>query len=571
MFSRWKRNDVIALISVVIAALALIWGIYWGIYTHIQDPNSTAEAKKSTTITNNSGVINQGTMKNSPVNIGITDEKLLERYDQALIENGRLQEIVKTAEQREALFKEIVTTLRAQNIAPERIPEKIADILSHVVDLEEQISALKLSLASVAGRELLDKAKIALDQGKLQEAERLLIQARNQQLIDVADTSVLLAKLALRQLRYDKAAKEFEKAANYLSDAAVDKHKQYIDDAASAWYTHGDEQGDNKALERSITLRKTQIDNLSRQEHPQQWARVQNNLGNALSELGERESGTARLEQAVAAYRKALEEWTQQRVPLDWATTQNNLGAALSILGARESGTARLEQAVTAYRKALEERTQQRVPLQWATTQNNLGAALRALGERESGTARLEQAVTAYRKALEERTQQRVPLQWATTQNNLGNALSSLGERESGTARLEQAVAAYRKALEEWTQQRVPLQWATTQNNLGNALSSLGARESGTARLEQAVAAYRKALEERTQQHVPLQWAMTQNNLGQALELLGVRNKDTALLHEALRVTKHAYFVDVKEAGQHHFESYYQKRLQTIQQHINGN
>ena len=34
---------------------------------------------------------------------------------------------------------------------------------------------------------------------------------------------------------------------------------------------------------------------------------TQNNLGNALLRLGERESGTARLEEAVAAYRAAIE------------------------------------------------------------------------------------------------------------------------------------------------------------------------------------------------------------------------------------------------------------------------
>jgi hypothetical protein len=49
-----------------------------------------------------------------------------------------------------------------------------------------------------------------------------------------------------------------------------------------------------------------------------------------------------------------LEERTRERVPLDWATTQNNLGTALSSLGERESGTARLEEAVTAYVNALE-------------------------------------------------------------------------------------------------------------------------------------------------------------------------------------------------------------------------
>ena len=80
-------------------------------------------------------------------------------------------------------------------------------------------------------------------------------------------------------------------------------------------------------------------------------------------------------------------------MPLDWAMTQNNLGNALWTLGERESGTARLEEAVAAYREALEERTRERVPLDWAMTQKNLGTALRALGERESGTARLEEAV----------------------------------------------------------------------------------------------------------------------------------------------------------------------------------
>ena len=72
---------------------------------------------------------------------------------------------------------------------------------------------------------------------------------------------------------------------------------------------------------------------------------TQNNLGNALRRLGERESGTARLEEGVAAFRAALTEWTRERVPLDWAMTQNNLGTVLE-LGERESGTARLEEAV---------------------------------------------------------------------------------------------------------------------------------------------------------------------------------------------------------------------------------
>jgi tetratricopeptide (TPR) repeat protein len=90
-------------------------------------------------------------------------------------------------------------------------------------------------------------------------------------------------------------------------------------------------------------------------------------------------------------------------VPLDWAVTQNNLGNALERLGERESGTARLEEAVTAYRAALEESTRDRVPLDWAMTQMNLGNALLTLGERESGRAwleALEAAVAAWEACL---------------------------------------------------------------------------------------------------------------------------------------------------------------------------
>ena len=98
----------------------------------------------------------------------------------------------------------------------------------------------------------------------------------------------------------------------------------------------------------------------------------------------------------MSAYVEALKEYTRERVPLNWATTQNNLGNALWTLGERESGTERLEQAVSAYVEALKERTRERVPLDWAMTQNNLGNALRTLGERESGTERLDKRRLRY-------------------------------------------------------------------------------------------------------------------------------------------------------------------------------
>ena len=127
---------------------------------------------------------------------------------------------------------------------------------------------------------------------------------------------------------------------------------------------------------------------------------AQDSLGNALCDLGERESDTARLKEAVTAYQAALTVQTREHVPLDWATTQDNLGNALRILGERESDTASSERGGHGLPGRPYVRTREHVPQHWATTQNNLGNALRNLGERESDTARLEEAVTAYRRLL---------------------------------------------------------------------------------------------------------------------------------------------------------------------------
>ncbi|MEM1040265.1 MAG: tetratricopeptide repeat protein, partial [Pseudomonadota bacterium] len=173
----------------------------------------------------------------------------------------------------------------------------------------------------------------------------------------------------------------------------------------------------------SAVMRRVQLET----EDPDKLFEAQRLAQNQWYERGRDKGLNFDLEVAIGLNRAALEEYTKERVPLDWAATQNNLGNALTTLGQRESGTARLDEAVAAYRAALEEYTQERVPLDWAMTQNNLGNALVTLGERESSTEWLDEAVAAYRAALEEYTQERVPLDWAMTQNNLGNALVTLG------------------------------------------------------------------------------------------------------------------------------------------------
>ena len=119
---------------------------------------------------------------------------------------------------------------------------------------------------------------------------------------------------------------------------------------------------------------------------PLDWARTQNNLGNALWTLGERESGTARLEEAVAAYRAALQERTRERVPLDWAATQSNLGNALSVLGERVHSEESLQEALICFLEARPVFRSAGMPQQAGTISQNINRLYRDLAPNSFGT-----------------------------------------------------------------------------------------------------------------------------------------------------------------------------------------
>src|SRR6516225_4765249 len=451
-----------------------------------------------------------GSVTSSTVIIGIPQEKVDELVRDA---KRPLEEL--TTQQREniVLLKEKldlnVSQVRAalgilgeNDIPPERLAAKLTEIAERFKNLQATASAQPGDDPKIAA--LKTDAQKAIEAGELAKADALLADVETEQrraldrlAVNAAETSAQRGEIALTRLRYAEAAAHFANAAAVFPPGSIneDKRASYLQKEASSLYQQGDEYGDNGALLSAIEGYKRLVELTPRERVPLQWATIQNDLGNALSVLGERESGTAKLEAAVVAYREALKEWTRERVPLRWAMTQNNLAIALRALGMREGGTEKLEEAVTAYREASKEQTRERVPLDWARTQNNLGSALSSLGERESGTAKLEEAVVAYREALKEMTRERVPLQWAGTQNNLGTALSSLGRRGSGTEKLEEAIAAYREALKEQTRERGPLDWAMTQNNLGLALMFLAVRRQDAAMAETALSQINTAFE----------------------------------------------------------------------------
>jgi len=314
-------------------------------------------------------------------------------------------------------------------------------------------------------------------------------------------------------------------------------------------------------LEKAISYHQQALLLHTREASSEYWAMTQTYLGNAYLYriLGNRADN---LEQAINHYNQALLVYTHQNSTESWANTQSSLGEAYRnrILGNRADN---LEQAINYCRQALLVLTPNILPELWGRIQNILGAAYidRILGDKADN---LEQGINYYRQALLAQTREAFPRSWAGIQNNLGTAYSYriLGNRADN---LEQAINCSRQALLVWTHETFPEYWAATQNNLGYIYNLQIVKDH----LEQAISYYKQALLVYSREAFPEQWATTQNNLGfvYSYRILGdkVDNLQQAISHysQALTIRTRNAFPE-KWAETHHQLGYAYSDLSSI-------
>jgi hypothetical protein len=209
--------------------------------------------------------------------------------------------------------------------------------------------------ALVRAREQVDKGQSALARATLDKAARELErdEAERRERFVASVTA-----LRTEERNYALASYDGEGAANAVLALAHALHgangkalADFLGSEARALYEHGRDRGSNVHLVAAIALRRELLRLAASDE---KRGAAQNNLGNALSRLGARESGTARLEDAVAAYRAALEESTRERVPLQWAASSGNQGVAMMLIADRTNDGALAETAVQQVQAAYE-------------------------------------------------------------------------------------------------------------------------------------------------------------------------------------------------------------------------
>jgi tetratricopeptide (TPR) repeat protein len=232
-----------------------------------------------------------------------------------------------------------------------------------------------------------------------------------------------------------------------------------------------------------------------------QDAKLLNNLGYLLDELGDKKKAIGYYEQALAIWKKVYgEEHTQVAIGL------NNLGEAFRILGEAKKAIGYYEQAL-----AIDEKVYGKEHPDVAIDLNNLGAAYDDLGEKEKAIGYFEQAL-----AIDEKVYGKEHPKVAIRLNNLGAAYSDLGEKEKAIGYYEQALA-----IDEKVYGKEHPNVAIRLNNLGAAYDDLGEKEKAIGYYEQALAIDEKVY---GKEHPNVAYSL--NNLGAANFELG--RKDMA-------------------------------------------
>ncbi len=283
----------------------------------------------------------------------------------------------------------------------------------------------------------------------------------------------------------------------------------------------------NRLLEEAVKSYKDALKVYSFDFAPEDYAKMQNNLGIAFldqADLFVGEERKQKLQEAIAAYKQALRTYTSSS-PEYYAGYHLGISSAIrkqAIMLAGEAKELKLNEAIKSCKKALSVVAFETFPKQYALAQNNLGNVFKIqsnslLGEKKK--QKIKEAIKAYRESLRVYTFESSPEDYGRTQNNLGNALKNEAEvlaNKAKSEKIKEAVSAFKEALKVYDFDSSPFYYAGTQNNLAISLKEQAKFVSGKEKLEklkEAINAYRQALRIYNIDTMPEYYALVNYNL----------------------------------------------------------
>lgn len=256
-----------------------------------------------------------------------------------------------------------------------------------------------------------------------------------------------------------------ERIVRNLPEAPKDKLFWDVNTKVEEWREIGDKAGDVFALQVALALASYNYGNVKAKES--QSAAALFTLGWCHLNLAQRLTGDRHLNEARRVMDAAAKITREAKDKKNLPAVQDGLGQALRELGERRKDPVLLGQAVVAHREALknvQETHSGNLEVHW----NNLGFALLRLGVLTNDPETLREAEGAYVKGLVLNNKEHDPLGWQITQSNLAHAQRWLGALTSDPAKLKEASNGFAACEDLAFQKDAPSQWAWLQWNIAD-------------------------------------------------------------------------------------------------------
>jgi len=220
-----------------------------------------------------------------------------------------------------------------------------------------------------------------------------------------------------------------------------------------------------------------------------QWAIAQSRLGDALLLAAAGHDNMTLLERSLDAYEKSLSAITKENDPDVWAEIKNNIGVIHWHMFELKTDKAFVDNALQAFDEAQSVRTRRDQPIQWGATQTSKATALFCLGEDLGDVEILTTAAEWLKEALEELTKDRLPHEWSVCTHNLASIYATIGEINNDIESLNTALDLYNVLLPE-EDPVYPTNSLGLLKNRADVLASLGEITENLGLIDEAVSSY---------------------------------------------------------------------------------
>jgi hypothetical protein len=431
-----------------------------------------------------------------------------------------------------------------------RAIEERADELSRsrerIGQLEQQLEALdSMKLAQAVGP-LLTSARTAIDDGRLEDAERALEQAGDKfaqargnlqgkvdQLAE-REAETYGERASVRSAVFDDAgaAVLYARAAETVPASATVLRWRYRSSQAEQLVRQAGEHLDKAAAGEAVDVyRKEVLPLVSRAERPADWAASQSGLAKALLLEADQTADAAGQAEAIGLLRAAAEATPRAGGEDLWAERRVDLGNALAVVGQRHADPSMLKEAV-----ALLQETVAAKPAKPAKAYAVLGNALDMLSRRDNSADLSAKSAAAYRAALDGLDRKSDERFWIRTKLNYASVLGANAFGQTDPAVWQAAATAFREVADSVDRQQSPFLWARAQRGFGGLLRDWSEVQAGAvakATLTEALRRLRAAGEVITRESAAAEWAALEGEV--ALTLINLQNHEpgVALLEAA--------------------------------------